>query len=525
MLAALGLSDPEASCGALSGGERRRVALARLLIDSPDLLLLDEPTNHLDVETIAWLEDLLAERKTALLLVTHDRYVLDKVCDRIVELDHGRLRAYEGGYVEYLEQRAARLEQERRSESARCNLLRRETAWMRRGAPARSTKARARIQRYESLVDAAPPMPDSELLFKIPSGPRLGTRVVHLQGVSLSYGERSIIKDLELELLPGARLGVMGPNGAGKTTFLKLCTQALQPDAGSVRVGETVRFASIDQERTDLDPQATVVQEVVGEGTGVRVGERLQRVESFLDGFLFPGERKHTLVKDLSGGERNRVLLAKLLLQGGNVLILDEPTNDLDLMTLRALEEALVAFAGSVIVVSHDRSFLDRVANHVLYLDGRGTQRVDTGMASAVIERVALARQEARQAERAEQRARGGGGSRRSGSGKGGGGTPGADARTSTPGLGMSHASAPDAASRSPRRRISNWERDELAKLPAQLEQAEAALTALEERLAAPALYTGPEAERRQVQAEHTTAQGRVAELYQRWEQLEALDG
>jgi ATP-binding cassette subfamily F protein uup len=531
MVAGLGLRDPDAICGTLSGGERRRVALARLLLDAPGLLLLDEPTNHLDVETIAWLEDFLAEAKTALLLVTHDRYVLDRVCDRIVELDRGKLVAYEGGYLDYLDQRAARLEQERRTESARCNLLRRETAWMRRGPQARSTKAKARIDRYEALVDSAPATPEAELAFAIPPGPRLGSRVVHLQGVGMAFGERTLLKDLELELTAGARLGVLGPNGAGKTTFLRLCTGELQPDSGAVQVGETVRFASIDQERTDLDPTATVVQEVAGEGTGVRVGDTLKRVESFLDRFLFPGERKHTLVGDLSGGERNRVLLAKLLLQGGNVLILDEPTNDLDLMTLRALEEALVAFAGSVIVVSHDRSFLDRVATHVLYLDGQGTQRVDTGRASAVLERVARQREEAAADQRGAVRAAGGGqGGKRGKSGaprgkagtQGGGAEGGGKAGGRSANDGGSDAASPADASATARRR-SNWERDELAALPAQLEQAEAALATLEVRLADPALYAGPDAQRAEVQAAYDKAAAEVRSLYARWEELEAL--
>ncbi|MCB9896951.1 MAG: ATP-binding cassette domain-containing protein [Planctomycetes bacterium] len=529
LIADLGLPDADAICGSLSGGERRRVALARLLLGSPTLLLLDEPTNHLDVETIAWLEDWLAQQKAALLLVTHDRYVLDRVCQRIVELEQGRLIAYEGGYLDYLDLRAARLEAERRVESARCNMLRRETAWMRRGAPARTTKARARIQRFEQLVTAAPPPPDGELLFAIPPGPRMGSRVVRFERVSKAFAGRTILDALDLELQPRARLGVIGPNGAGKTTFLKLLTGEIAPDSGTVHLGETVRFASIDQERTALDPEATVVQEVAGEGTGVRVGDRVQRVESFLDRFLFPGPRKYTLVKDLSGGERNRVLLAKLLLQGGNLLVLDEPTNDLDLMTLRALEEALAAFAGTVVVVSHDRSFVDRVATHVLYLDGRGRQRVDHCSASAVLARVAAEREDetlrAREAKSEGSGARAVSG-RREASVGGASMTPSAGATSSAsppPGAGPSsaEASAPSPA----RKRLSNWERDELAALPAKLEAAEAQLVALDARLANPALYAGPESERKKVQAAHDAASGEVARLYARWEELETREG
>ena len=504
MIADLGLTDPDASCRSLSGGERRRIALARLLLGSPDLLLLDEPTNHLDVVTIAWLEEWLAAQKTTLLLVTHDRYVLDRVCNRIVEIDRGKLVAYEGGYADYLQQRAERLAREQHTEDARQNLLRRETDWMRRGPAARSTKAKARIQRYEELVDAAPDAAAAELAFTIPPGPRLGTRVVRLSGVSFAFTDRTLLNALDLELHAGDRLAVIGPNGAGKTTFLRLAMQQLQPDAGEVHIGETVSFAAIDQNRTELDDTASVVREVAGDGVSVRVGDQLQRIESFLDKFLFPGPAKHTLVKDLSGGERNRVLLAKLLLQGGNVLVLDEPTNDLDLMTLRALEEALVAFPGSVIVVSHDRSFVDRVATHVLYLDGNGTQRVDTGSASAVLQRVADQGNERKSVAAAA-----------SGTSTGTSGGKRADKSAAAP-------SVPPKAQSAPPARLSNWERTELDELPGKVEQAEVELARLEERLADAALYTGDADERQRVTTAHEQVIATIAGLYARWEELES---
>ena len=515
--ASLRLGDLDRRCGTLSGGERRRVALARLLLGQPDLALLDEPTNHLDAESVAWLEEHLANAGMSLLLVTHDRYVLDRVCQRILELDRGELLSYDGNYSDYVDARAERMLAEQREESSRLNLLRRETAWMRRGPAARSTKARARIQRYEQLVDDAPEARGDELVFSIPSGPRLGTRVVELHGVSKGYGGPPVITDLDLELHPGSRLGVVGPNGAGKSTLINLCLGVLTPDAGRVVIGETVRFATIDQERSELHPENTVVQEVAGEGTAVQLGALRLRAESFLEKFLFPGALKHALVGSLSGGERNRVLLAKLLLQGGNVLVLDEPTNDLDLTSLAALEEALIAFPGAVIVVSHDRAFLDRVATHVTYLDGSGRVRVDVGGVSAVLERVARERRE-READGVGRGAKtppgnaSGARAERNISPTGQPAGRGGDA----PGQAASTRADPGA------RRLTNWERQELSGLTARIEQAEASLAKLEARLADAALYAGPAAERQRVIDAHAAAQHEVSTLYARWEVLEA---
>lgn len=383
----VGLPDPHALCGKLSGGEARRVALARLLVDAPDLMLLDEPTNHLDAFTVTWLEKRLVQQRTPLVLVTHDRFLLDRVANRIVEIDRGRLFEYEGNYLRYLETRSQRMASEAKAEQNRQRLLKRETAWMRAGVLARATKAKARIDRYHSLASAPPLTPPEELEMAIPPGPRLGTKVLECHRLQFSYGENPVLQGLDLELQQGMRLGLVGPNGAGKTTLLNLLLGTLQPQGGKVTRGETVHFGTLDQRREDLDPEATVAEEVAGESDHVAVGDRNKHVASFLDSFLFPGERKFAKVGSLSGGERGRVQLAKLLLQGCNVLILDEPTNDLDLPTLRALEEALCAFPGVSIVVSHDRWFLDRVATHILHLDGSGKAFLHTGNVSSLFER------------------------------------------------------------------------------------------------------------------------------------------
>jgi len=487
-LHALGLPAVDARCGTLSGGERRRVALARLLLGEPELLLLDEPTNHLDAFVTEWLEDWFLEHRIPMLLVTHDRYFLDRLVDRIVELDRSRLFSYAGGYGEYLEARAERLAVERSDERARLNDLRRETAWMRRGAPARTTKAKARIRRHEELVAAAPARAPSELVFEIPPGPRLGTRVLKVTGVKKRYGQRWVVPPLDLELEAGTRLGVVGPNGAGKTTLVKLLLGELEPDGGRREVGETVRFMSIDQLRGGLDPAKSVAETVVGRGDVVRVGERDVRAEAYLDRFGFPASAHRTPVGRLSGGEQSRVLLAKLLLAGGNVLFLDEPTNDLDLETLRALEEALLAFPGAAVVVSHDRWFLDRVATRILYLDGEGGARVHFGDCSSLLQRLAEERTAAPPATPAPRPA----------------------------------APAPGVTPRRPKR-LTPWQEKELAELEARIGRIEGEIAALDGRLADPALYAGPRAEVARVREARATLAGELARAYERWEELEGL--
>ena len=383
----VGLKDASLTCGNLSGGEARRVALAKLLVSSPDLMLLDEPTNHLDAFVIAWLEKQLTQMKVPLVLVTHDRFLLDRVVNKIVEVDRGSIYSYPGNYNEYLMLRIERIASEEKSENTRLALLKRETAWMRAGVLGRGTKANARIKRFDTLAGSKPLEGDVKLEMEIPRGPRLGSKVIEIENLRFAYPEKKILNGLDLKIENGMRLGIVGPNGVGKTTLIKLLLGQLAPDGGSVTIGETVKFGTLEQKREDLDDEATVMEEIAGTGKYVVVGERKVHIAGFLNSFLFPGAKKLVKVGSLSGGERGRVLLAKLLLQDCNVLVLDEPTNDLDLNTLRALEEALCAFYGCVLLVSHDRWFLDRVATHVLYLDDRGGAFLHTGDVSSLLDR------------------------------------------------------------------------------------------------------------------------------------------
>ncbi|MCB9878321.1 MAG: ATP-binding cassette domain-containing protein [Planctomycetes bacterium] len=494
LLQSLGMTREDALCRDLSGGERRRVAMARLLLAEPEVLLLDEPTNHLDAEVTDWLENWLLAASMPLVLVTHDRYFLDRLCNRIVEFDKGRLFEYEGNYRSYLVQRAERLEREAKHEASRLNTLRRETEWVKRGPPARTTKAKARIDRWQSLVDSAPAPTAAELEFMIPEGPRLGDFVLRLKNVQKGFDGRQVLEPFSFELGPGQRLGIVGKNGAGKTTLLRLILGQLEPDGGSVGVGPTVTFAGIDQKRSDLDPSKTVLEEVSNGNDYVFVGGRSQRVETFLEQFLFPGAQKHARISSLSGGERNRVLIAKLLCAGGNVLVLDEPTNDLDLQSLRALEDAILAFPGAVLVVSHDRWFLDRIATRVVHLDGSGHVRVHEGDLSLLLEKLrdeaaqraaAAAEQAARERAKAAQR-------------------------------------ETDAAPKA--RKLSTREQKELADLPQRIEQAEAELASIDEQLADPALYAGGDSRRFDaLTARRKQLPDELAALYARWEELEAV--
>ncbi len=367
---ALRLPPADADVSTLSGGERRRVALCRLLLQAPDLLLLDEPTNHLDAESVAWLEQHLAEYPGTVVAVTHDRYFLDNVAGWILELDRGKGIPYEGNYSSWLAQKQARLAQEERSEKARSRTIASELEWVRTNPKGRRTRSKARLARYEQLVAEERNVKLEEVQIHIPPGPRLGEKVLEASGLRKSYGDRLLIDDLSFKLPPGGIVGVIGPNGAGKTTLLRMITGAEQPDAGTLTIGDTVKLAYVDQSRDALDPDKTVWEEVSGGQDQIQLGDRSINSRAYVAGFNFKGTDQQVKVSKLSGGERNRLHLAKLLRSGGNLLLLDEPTNDLDTDTLRALEEALLSFAGCAVVVSHDRWFLDRIATHVLAFEG-----------------------------------------------------------------------------------------------------------------------------------------------------------
>jgi ATP-binding cassette ChvD family protein len=356
----------------LSGGERRRVALCRLLLSRPDVLLLDEPTNHLDAESVAWLERFLQEYPGTVVAVTHDRYFLDNVARWILELDRGRGIPFEGNYSSWLEQKQARLAAEEKQTSARQRTLQNELEWVRMAPKARQAKGRARLTAYEKLLAEA--QADSgggdRLEISIPPGDRLGDTVIEVDGISKGYGDRLLIEDLSFSLPPAGIVGVIGPNGAGKTTLFRLLTGAESPDSGSVKLGDTVQLAYVDQSRDTLDPTKTVYEEITDGVEHMKVGNREIHGRAYVASFNFKGSDQQKNVGELSGGERNRVHLAKVLKSGGNVLLLDEPTNDLDVDTLRALEDALDAFPGCAVVISHDRWFLDRIATHVLAFEG-----------------------------------------------------------------------------------------------------------------------------------------------------------
>jgi ATP-binding cassette ChvD family protein len=367
---ALRCPPADADVSTLSGGERRRVALCRLLLRQPDLLLLDEPTNHLDAESVAWLERHLHDYRGTVVAVTHDRYFLDNVAGWILELDRGRGIPYQGNYSGWLEQKRGRLEHEARQETARRRTIEQELEWVRLNASARRNKPKARLNAYEALLAEEPSVKLDQVQIHIPAGPRLGNVVVEADGLRKAYGEKLLIDDLSFTLPPGGIVGVIGPNGAGKTTLLRMITGEERPDAGTLRLGESVELAYVDQSRDALDPSKSVWEEISGGADRIKLGDRTINSRAYVAGFNFKGTDQQKNVEKLSGGERNRLHLAKLLRSGGNLLLLDEPTNDLDVDTLRALEEALLAFAGCAVVVSHDRWFLDRIATHVLAFEG-----------------------------------------------------------------------------------------------------------------------------------------------------------
>ena len=366
---ALRLPPGEQDVTTLSGGERRRVALCRLLLSHPDLLLLDEPTNHLDAESVAWLERFLKDYTGCVVAITHDRYFLDNVAGWILELDKGAGIPYEGNYSSWLDQKRKRLQVEEKQESARQRTLKRELEWVQASPRARQAKSKARIESYERLLAESPEERERELEISIPPGPRLGDIVIEADKLRKGFGDRLLFDDLNFKLPRGGIVGVIGPNGAGKTTLFKLITGEERPDAGALRVGETVKLAYVSQSRDILDPKKTIFDEISDGQDQIDVGGRMRNSRAYVASLNFKGPDQNKRVGDLSGGERNRVHLAKLLKSGGNVLLLDEPTNDLDVDTLRALEDALLDFAGCVVVISHDRWFLDRVATHLLVFE------------------------------------------------------------------------------------------------------------------------------------------------------------
>ncbi|WP_299642746.1 energy-dependent translational throttle protein EttA [uncultured Ruegeria sp.] len=360
----------DANIANLSGGEKRRVALCKLLLQAPDMLLLDEPTNHLDAETIAWLQQHLIDYKGTILIVTHDRYFLDSITGWILELDRGRGIPYEGNYSAWLEQKAKRLEQEAREDKSKQKTLQRELDWMRQGQKARQAKSKARINAYNELADQSEREKLTRAQIVIPNGQRLGGKVIEVESLAKHMGDKQLIEGLDFALPPGGIVGVIGPNGAGKSTLFKMLTGQEQPDSGTITLGDTVELSYVDQSRDDLKDNDTVWEAITGGAEVIQLGDAQVNSRAYCSSFNFKGGDQQKKVSLLSGGERNRVHMARLLKEGGNVLLLDEPTNDLDVETLRALEDALVDFAGCAVVISHDRFFLDRICTHILAFEG-----------------------------------------------------------------------------------------------------------------------------------------------------------
>lgn len=491
ILGHVGVTRPEAPMETLSGGDRRRVALARILIARPALAVLDEPSNHLDVETVEWLEGyLIDEFPGALLLITHDRYLLDRVVERTLELDQGQVYSYDGGYGDYLEAKAERLAHEARTESNRQNFLRTEIEWLRRQPKARSTKQKARIQRAEAAKAAPPPKVETRAQLAI-EGARMGKTILEFRKLSLALGGRTLVKDLDFILTSGERLGIVGRNGTGKTTLLRAILGELGPTSGEVVVGKNTKIAYFDQHRADLDDAASIFDNVADKRSRVELGGEVIEVRAYLERFLFDPYKQRQPVGSLSGGERARVALAKMLSRGSNLVILDEPTNDLDVATLGALEEMLTGFDGCAIVVTHDRWFLDRVATSVLAFEGEGRVVRYAGGYNSFREQKARA-DEAREAEALAARA---------------------------PEKPVARAAEKPAAAKG--KALSYAERTELDGILEKIDAAEQAVAALSAKLADPALYASRGNEVVKLSADLERARAEAAKLVARWEELE----
>lgn len=497
LAAALQLPPLGAQISTLSIGERRRVALAAALLARPELLLLDEPTNHLDTRTVEWLEARLRAQPGALVLVTHDRYFLDRVATRILELDRGHLYAYEGNYHRFLEKQAERLDNEASREHERAMFVRRELDWIRRGPPARSTKQKARIDRFNEAVaqkpgaDDRPPM-DRRMMLRLPTGGRIGKTILELRGLTKSLGGKRLFSELTLLLKPGDRIGIVGGNGAGKTTLLRTILRELPADAGEVVVGQNTRIAFLDQGRAELNDERSVLEEVAGDSDSVLLEDGPVHVRTFLRMMLFDDRFADAKVGTLSGGERNRVQLAKLLRRGGNLLILDEPTNDLDLLTLGVLEQALVEFPGCALIVSHDRWFLDHVATGILAFTGDGQVTFYEGNYSDYLDKVKV-----RDAERL--------------------------AAAAPPRSESSRSPERASVRPPPPRRLTFNEQRELASIEEKILVAEQHVQELQDQLNQPAVYKERAAEVPALVAALDSARVEVERLYARWQELDAL--
>jgi ATP-binding cassette subfamily F protein uup len=519
MLTRLGVTDWDRTVDDLSGGERKRVALARTLLARPELLLLDEPTNHLDADTVLWLEEHLAEYPGAVLLITHDRYFLDRVVDRMIEIAAGTLTSYPGGYTNYLEAKAERMAQLEAAEGKRLKLIEKELEWARRAPPARTGKSRARLQQIDALEGEQrrykKTVRTREVTLEAAPPPRLGRTVLELSEIEKSYDERALIRDFTASLRAGQRVGIIGPNGAGKTTLLRILLGEESADAGEVEIGINTKIAYFDQRRSDLDDNASVYEAAAGTDW-VTVGGRRVHLRSYLEEFLFPTAVQEQRVRSLSGGERNRLLLAKLLLQESNLLILDEPTNDLDLVTLQTLEAMLEDYPGCVLVVTHDRFFLDKVATDLWVFEGDGVVREHAGgydlyrrLRDEREAAEATARREEEEAEarrRERQRAQERGKTTSSG-------TP------SSPG----HTSSPTENARP--KKLTWKEQRELEGIEAEILAAETARDELEARLADPAFYGAGGGDVAETNAAYQEAVARVEALYARWAELEERVG